>query len=59
MSSVDFIARYIPNFFLIMIRAGFILVMLPFFGSRTIPATLQIGLVSRLSDACACNRFQD
>lgn len=49
MSSVDFIARYIPNFFLIMIRAGFILVMLPFFGSRTIPATFKIGLVIAVS----------
>lgn len=45
MNNIDFIARYIPNFFLILIRAGFILIMLPFFGSKTIPATFKIGLI--------------
>jgi len=45
MSNLDFISRYIPGFFLIMIRAGFILIMLPFFGSKTIPAIFKIGLI--------------
>lgn len=45
MKNLDFIAPYIPNFILILIRAGFIIVMLPFFGSKTIPATFKIGLI--------------
>lgn len=45
MNNIDFIVRYIPNFFLILIRAGFILIMLPFFGSKAIPATIKIGLI--------------
>ncbi|MFN3395733.1 MAG: flagellar biosynthetic protein FliR [Thermodesulfovibrionales bacterium] len=45
MNNIDFIARYIPNFLLITIRAGFILIMLPFFGSKTIPAAFKIGLI--------------
>lgn len=45
MNNIDFLAKYIPNFFLIMIRAGFVLLMLPFFGSKTIPSTFKIGLI--------------
>lgn len=49
MSNMDLISRYIPNFFLIMIRAGFILIMLPFWGSKTIPSTFKIGLIIAIS----------
>ncbi len=49
MSNIDLISRYIPNFFLIMIRAGFILIMLPFWGSKTIPSTFKIGLIIAIS----------
>lgn len=45
MNNLDFLSRYIPNFFLILVRASFILIMLPFFGSKTIPAIFKIGLI--------------
>lgn len=49
MSNIDFISRYIPNFVLIMVRAGSILIMLPFFGSKTIPPIFKIGLILAIS----------
>lgn len=49
MSNIDLLSRYIPNFFLIMIRAGFVLIMSPLFGSKTIPATFKIGLIIAIS----------
>ncbi len=49
MNNIDFIARYVPNFFFIMIRASLIIIMLPFFGSKTIPPIFKIGLILAIS----------
>lgn len=49
MNNIEFISGYIPNFFLILIRAGSIIIMLPFFGSKTIPPIFKIGLIIAIS----------
>jgi flagellar biosynthetic protein FliR len=42
---MDVFAKYIPNFLLILLRAGVVIGMLPFYGSKSIPAQFKIGLV--------------
>ncbi|HAM49222.1 MAG TPA: hypothetical protein DCP92_00435 [Nitrospiraceae bacterium] len=42
---MDIFAKYIPNFLLILLRAGIVIGMLPFFGSKSIPVQFKIGLV--------------
>ncbi len=41
---MDIFAKYIPNFLLILLRAGIIVSLLPFFGSKNFPAQMKIGL---------------
>jgi flagellar biosynthesis protein FliR len=42
--NMDIFAKYLPNFLFILLRAGIIIVMLPFFGSKEFPAQIKIGL---------------
>lgn len=44
MTNMDIFAKYIPNFLLILLRAGIIVSLLPFFGSRYFPAQIKVGL---------------
>ena len=40
---MEILAEYIPNFLFILLRAGIIIMLLPFFGSMSFPARLKIG----------------
>ncbi|KAF0122596.1 MAG: flagellar biosynthetic protein FliR [bacterium] len=42
---MDIFAKYIPNFLLILLRAGVVVSLLPFLGSRNVPARFKIGFV--------------
>jgi len=41
---MDLLNTYIPNFLFILLRAGIVLSLLPYFGSKTFPAQFKIGL---------------
>jgi flagellar biosynthetic protein FliR len=42
-------AHYLPNFLFILLRAGIVLTMLPFFSSRNFPAKFRIGVAVAIS----------
>ncbi len=42
---MEIIGPYITNFLFILLRAGIVMSLLPFFGSRNVPAQFKIGLV--------------
>jgi len=41
---MDIFAKYLPNFLFILLRAGIVIVLLPFFGSKEFPAQMKIGI---------------
>lgn len=43
--NTDIFAKYIPNFLFILLRAGIVISLLPFFGSRNFPAKFKIGFI--------------
>jgi len=45
----DDIAKLLPNFLFILLRAGIVLTMLPFFSSRNFPAKFRIGIAVAIS----------
>jgi flagellar biosynthetic protein FliR len=46
---VEFIESLVPNFFFILLRAGIVLMLLPFFGSKNFPARFRIGIAVAIS----------
>ncbi len=42
---MEILTNYLPNFLFILLRAGIVIVLLPFFGSKEFPAQVKIGLV--------------
>jgi flagellar biosynthesis protein FliR len=46
---MEIISQYIPNFLLILLRAGIIMSLLPFFGSRIFPGKFRLGFIVALA----------
>ena len=42
---MDILTNYLPNFLFILLRAGIVIILLPFFGSKEFPAQVKIGLI--------------
>lgn len=47
--NTDLFAKYIPNFLFILLRAGIVISLLPFFGSRNFPAKFKLGFIVALA----------
>jgi flagellar biosynthetic protein FliR len=46
---MDIFAKYIPNFLLILLRAGIFVSLLPFFGSGNFPSQMKIGIAAAIA----------